>query len=282
MKTVAGVKSYAEAEAMLRLGADELYGGLAVVPNHRFPSQSFQTMDEIKAAVVLAKKKGRRFSLLVNQPSFGTRYRRTLAVARELDEAGLGGCIVRELPMLEELAALKLKARLTVSSLALCFNLPAMKRYKELGAARVVLPFQLTPSEAAPLIRNPYGLETEVFFHADFCCANVDPACRLWNLTRRDQTCRFPYRDEEGNVWHMPEANAPQKMRAVYGFLRSGARYLKIIRMNDFSEELEVLKFARILGKLFPKAKDEEEFVRLGEKLYFTVSRHARNAWKKR
>ncbi len=281
MKTVVGVKTYREAETMLRLGADELYGGLAAVPNHRLPAQSFQTMDELKAAVVLAAGMGRRFSLLVNQPSFGARARRTLSAAEELDEAGLGACIVRETPMLEALCGLGLKARLTVSSLALCFNLPAMKRYRELGASRVVLPFHLLPSEAAPLIANPYGLETEVFFHADFCCANVDPACRLWNLTHRDQTCRFPYRGPGGR-YRMPEAPAREKMRAVHGFHHSGAQYLKIIRMNDFSEELEVFKFARIMTKLLEKVRDREEFARLGEKLYFTVSRHARNAWKRR
>jgi len=281
VKTVVGVKTYDEAATMLRLGADELYGGLAAVPNHRFPSQSFQSIDEIKAAVKLTRKLGRRFSLLVNQPSFGAKSRKTLAVARELDEAGLGACIVREFPMLESLAALGLKARLTVSSLALVFNLPAMKRCKELGASRVVLPFQLLPGEAAPLIKNRYGLETEVFFHADFCCANIDPACRLWNLTHRDQTCRFSYKGPGGR-WRMPEANAREKMRAVYGFYHSGAQYLKIIRMNDFAEELEVFKFARIVDKLLKKGQSEEEFARLGEKLYFTVSRHARSAWKKR
>jgi collagenase-like PrtC family protease len=281
VKTVVGIKTYAEAETMLKLGADEIYGGLAAVPNHRFPSQSFQTMEEIKAAVTLAKKMGRRFSLLVNQPAFGARYRKTLAVAEELDEAGLGACIVRELPMLESLRGLGLKAKLTVSSLALCFNLPSMKRFKELGASRVVLPFHLLPSEAAALIRNPYKMETEVFFHADFCCANIDPACRLWNLTRRDQTCRFSYA-APGGRWKMPEANAPEKMRAVYGFHHSGAGYLKIIRMHDFSEELEVFKFSRIITELLKKNLTEDQFVRLGEKLYFTVSRHARMAWKKR
>jgi collagenase-like PrtC family protease len=281
VKTVVGVKNYSEAETMLRLGADELYGGLAAVPNHRFPSQSFQTIDELKAAVVLARRLGRSFSLLVNQPAFGARYHKTLSVARELDAAGLGACIVREQPMLESLSALGLKARLTVSSLALCFNLPAMKRYKQLGAARVVLPFQLLPGEAAPLIKNPYGLETEVFFHADFCCANIDPACRLWNLTHRDQTCRFSYKGPGGR-WRMPEANAGEKMRAVYGFYHSGAQYLKIIRMSDFSEELEVFKFARLITRLLEKGHPEEEFIKLGEKLYFTVSRHARSAWKKR
>lgn len=280
MKTVVGVKTYAEAETFLRLGADELYGGLASVPNHRLPDQSFQTMDELKAAVSLASAKGKSFNFLLNQPSFGEGYANTLPVVQELDEAGLGACIVRELPMLESLKALKLRARLNVSSLALCFNLPAMRRFREMGAARVILPFHISPREALPLIKNPYGLETEVFFHADFCCANMDPACRLFTLTRHAQTCRFTYTGTEG-PWKMPEANAPEKMRAVYGFYHSGAQYLKIIRMKDFKEQLEVFKFARIVDALLKKGVSEEEFVRMGEKLYFTVSRHALS-WKKR
>ena len=280
MKTVVGVKNYAEAEAFLRLGADELYGGLASVPNHRLPDQSFQDMDELKAAVRLASGKGKRFSFLLNQPSFGEGCEKALSVVSELDRIGLGACIVRELPMLESLRSLKLCAKLTVSSLALCFNLPAMRRFRELGASRVILPFHIAPNEALPLIKNPYGLETEVFFHADFCCANMDPACRLFTLTRRAQTCRFTYTGSEG-LWKMPEANAPEKMRSVYGFYHSGAQYLKIIRMKDFKEQLEVFKFARIIDKLLKKGVSEQDFVRMGERLYFTVSRHA-PSWKKR
>lgn len=278
MKIVAGVKTLREAETMLRLGADELYGGLAAVPNHRLPAQSFRTMDEIKAAVRLAVKKGKRFSLLLNQPAFGPRFRKGLSVARELDREGLGACIVRELAMLDALSREGLRAGLTVSSLALCYNLPAMKRFREMGASRVVLPFHMAPEEARRLIKNPYGMETEVFFHADFCCANVDPVCRLWNLTHRDQTCRFSYKGPGGR-WRMPEANAAEKMRAVYGFHHSGAGYLKIIRMNEFSDEIEVLKFSRMLTALLERGTGEEEFVKLGERLYSTVSRHA---WIKR
>lgn len=278
MKTVAGVKTLAEAEIMLRLGADELYGGLAAVPNHRLPAQSFQTMGELKSAVKLAAGRGKKFSLLMNQPAFGPRFRKALAVARELDGEGLGACIVRELAMLEALSKAGLKAKLTVSSLALCYNLPALRRFKKMGASRVVLPFHMAPEEARRLIENPYGMETEVFFHADFCCANVDPACRLWNLTHRDQTCRFSYTGPGGR-WRMPEANAAEKMRAVYGFSRSGAGYLKIIRMNDFKDEIEVMKFSRLLTALLAKCSGEEEFVKLGERLYSTVSRHA---WIKR
>lgn len=278
MKTVVGVKTFAEAETMLRLGADELYGGYAEVPNHRLPSQSFQTLAELKAAVRLAKAAGKKFSLLLNQPCFGPKYDEALGAAAELDREGLGACIVRELPMLEKLNALKLRAKLTVSSLALCFNLPAMRRYRELGASRVVLPFQLTPEEAAPLLKNRLGLETEVFFHGDFCCVNVDPACRLWSLKHVIQTCRYTYCGRGGG-WKMPEANAPEKMRSVYGFYHGGAGYLKMVRMENFSDEIEVFKFARMLTELLKKGPGEEDFVRMGEKLYSTVSRHA---WKKR
>jgi len=278
MKTVVGIKTFAEAETMLRLGADELYGGLAVVPNHRLPAQSFQTIGELKAAVGLTRAKGKRFSFLLNQPCFGPKYGETLDVVAELDRAGLGACIVRELPMFEKLRALKLRAKLTVSSLALCFNLPALRRFRELGASRVVLPFQTTPEEAAPLLRNRLGLETEVFFHGDFCCANVDPACRLWSLKHVIQTCRYTY-DCGGSQWKMPEANAPEKMRSVYGFYHGGAGYLKMVRMENFKDEIEVFKFARMLTELLKRGLDEAEFIRMGEKLYSTVSRHA---WKKR
>lgn len=278
MRTVVGVKTFAEAETMLRLGADELYGGYAEVPNHRDADQSFQTLTELKAAVRLAAVRGKKFSFLVNQPCFGPKYEEVLGVAAELDREGLGACIVRELPMLEKLKALKLRAKLTVSSLALCFNLPAMRRFRELGAARVVLPFQITPEEAAPLLRNRLGLETEVFFHGDFCCVNVDPACRLWSLKHVIQTCRYTY-SCGGGGWKMPEADAPEKMRSVYGFYHGGAGYLKMVRMENFSEEIEVFKFARMLTELLKKGLGEEEFMRMGGKLYSTVSRHA---WKKR
>ncbi len=263
---------------MLRLGADELYGGLAAVPNHRLPAQSFSSVDEIVTVIKMAARRGRRFSLLLNQPSFGDRFARSVALVKRLDAEGLGACIVRELAMLDALSRAGLKARLTASSLALCYNLPSMRRLKEMGATRVVLPFHMAPDEARRLIANPFGMETEVFFHADFCCANVDPVCRLWNLTHRDQTCRFSYTGPDGR-WRMPEANAAEKMRSVYRFHHSGAGYLKIIRMNDFRDEMEVLKFSRLLTALLEKGTGEADFVRMCLRLYSTVTRHA---WIKR
>jgi len=273
MKIVVGVKNYAEAEAFIRAGADELYGGLAAVPNHRLPNMSFQEPEELKAAVRLARARGRRFSFLINQPCFGAGYETTLAAVRELDDAGVSACIVRELPMLELLRAQKLRAMLTVSSLALCFNLPAMRRFKQLGAGRVILPFHITPQEAAPLIRNPYGLETEVFFNADFCCVNMDPACRLFSLTKAGQTCRFSY-DGPGGRWRMPEPAVPQKLRSDYDFFHCGAPAVKIVRRRDFSESMEAYRFARTLGRLLEKGVSFPDFLRLGSKLYFNVTRN--------
>lgn len=94
-----------------------------------------KTFPELKAAVRLAKASGKKFSLLLNQPCFGPKYDEALGAAAEPDREGLGACIVRELPMLEKLNALKLRAKLTVSSLALCFNLPAPEEALAAAAA---------------------------------------------------------------------------------------------------------------------------------------------------
>lgn len=279
MKIVVGVKNYAEAEAFIRAGADELYGGLAAVPNHRLPDMSFPDMDEIKAAIALANSRGRRFSFLINQPCFGEGYEKTRAAVRELDRAGVGACIVRELPMFEEIAALRLRARLTVSSLALCFNLPAMRRFRDLGATRIILPYHISPEEAAPLIKNPYGLETEVFFHADFCCVNMDPACRLFSLTKAGQTCRFTY-SGRGGSWKMPGPGVEQKLRADYDFYHCGKPCVKIVRRRDPAESMETYKYARALGHLLKAGKTFPDFLSMGKKLYFNVTRNARTCAK--
>ncbi len=274
MKLVVGVKNYAEAEAFVSAGAEELYGGLYDVPNHRLPNMSFQDMGELKAAVRLAVSRGRRFSFLLNQPCFGEGIKRALDAAAELDAAGLPACIVRELPMLEALRALRLKASVTVSSLALCFNLPAMRRFRQLGASRVILPFHISPAEAEPLIKNRLGLETEVFFNSDFCCVNMDPACRLFNLTRAGQTCRFNYHGP-GGPWRMPGPTVAQQLGSDYDFYRCGAPFVKIVRRRDFAESMETFKFARMLGRLLERGVPRGDFIRMGTKLYFNVTRNA-------
>ena len=51
--------------------------------------------------------------------------------------------------------------------------------------------------------------------------------------------------------------------------------------MNNFDEELKVFKFARMLAELLQRGVSEEDFTRMGEKLYFSASRHA-GSWKRR
>jgi hypothetical protein len=149
-----------------------------------------------------------------------------------------------------------------------------MRRFKALGASRVVLPYHISPQEAAPLIKNPYGLETEVFFHADFCCVNMDPACRLFSLTRAGQTCRFTYQGRGGR-WKMPGPSVEQKLRADYDFYHCGSPRVKIVRRRDFSESMETFKYARALGRLLKMGKTFPDFLRMGTKLYFNVARNA-------
>jgi hypothetical protein len=165
------------------------------------------------------------------------------------------------------------RAEFIISSLSLAFNSRALDYYKGLGVKRVIFPFHLLPGEAGRLIHNRLGMETEIFFHADFCCPNMDPACRLDGWAGAFQVCRFPYTCG-GKPHKMPEANVPQKLDVVYDAFHAGINYLKIIRVTDFRDQQEVLKEARVMLALLEGGASREKFRKLGEKLYFSVPRH--------
>jgi len=276
MRIVAGVKAYDEAEWLLAHGAAEVYGGVSGLPNHRDADQCIRTDAEFVRIARLARRRGRRALLALNEACFEADYPEVARRARALVRAGVAGVVVTELPLLHHLLASGLKTDFIISSLALTFNSRTLDYYRGLGVKRVILPFQLMPHEAGRLVRNPHGIETEVFFHADFCCVNVDPACRLDGWLKRYQVCRFAYRSG-GRPFRMPEANVPQKLEAVYGFFHAGVQYLKVIRRESFAEQMEIFKQARVMLRLLETGASWEDFARMGDRLYFAVSRNKKS-----
>jgi len=273
MLIVAGSKTYDEADWLLANGAAEVYCGVPGLPNHRDADQCLRDDAEFIRIARLAASRGKRALLAVNDACFEKDYpvvaRRIKAVVKAC------GCpvIIRELPLFHYLADSGLKAEFIISSLSLVFNARALDYYRCMGVRRVILPFHLLPGEAGRIINNNYGMATEIFFHADFCCPNMDPACRLDGWLKCFQVCRFPY-TSAGKPHRMPEANVPQKLDVVYDSFHAGINYLKIIRVTDFKDQQEVLKEARVMLALLEKGVSREDFRKLGEKLYFSVSRH--------
>ncbi len=273
MLIVAGAKTYDEADWLLANGAAEVYCGVPGLPNHRDADQCLENDAEFLRIARLAGARGKRALLALNEACFEKDYpavaRRVRAIVKTC------GCpvIIRELPLFHYLYNSGLRAEFIISSLSLVFNSRALDYYNKLGVKRVILPFHLLPGEAGRIINNRRGLETEIFFHADFCCPNMDPACRLDGWLKSFQVCRFPYTCG-GKPHRMPEANVPQKLDIVYDSFHSGIKYLKIIRVTDFKDQKEVLKEARVMLALLEKGVSREDFRKLGEKLYFSVSRH--------
>ncbi|MBI4350193.1 MAG: U32 family peptidase [Elusimicrobia bacterium] len=273
MLIVAGCKNYAEADWLLANGAAEVYCGVPGLPNHRDADQCLESDDEFIRIARMAGARKKRALLALNEACFEKDYPVVARRVKALVKACGCPVIIRELPLLHYLHSRGLKADFIVSSLSLVFNSRALDYYNGMGVKRVILPFHLLPAEAGRLINNNYGLETEIFFHADFCCPNMDPACRLDGWLKSFQVCRFGY-TSGGKPHRMPEANVPQKLDVVYDSFHSGIKYLKIIRVNDFEDQKEVLKEARVMLALLGKGVSREDFRKLGEKLYFSVSRH--------
>jgi hypothetical protein len=273
MLIVAGSKAYAEAEWLLAHGAAEVYCGVPGLPNHRDGDQCLLDDAEFIRIARLAKAKGRRALLAMNEACFEEDFPEVAARVKAILKACRVPIIIRELPLLHYLLRSGVKADFIISSLSLVFNSRALEYYKDLGVKRVILPFHLLPREADRLIHNRFGMETEIFFHADFCCPNMDPACRLDGWLKAFQVCRYRY-TSGGKPHRMPEANVPQKLDVVYDAFHAGIGYLKIIRVNDFKDQQEVLREARVMLALLEKGTSREDFRKLGEKLYFSVSRH--------
>ncbi|OGR51612.1 MAG: hypothetical protein A2049_09920 [Elusimicrobia bacterium GWA2_62_23] len=273
MLIVAGSKAYDEADWLLSNGAAEVYCGVPGLPNHRDEDQCLKDDGEFVRIARMAKGKGKRALLAINEACFEENYPEVAARVKAILKACRVPVIIRELPLLHYLRKSGVKADFIISSLSLVFNSRALDYYKDLGVKRVILPFHLMPYEAGRIIDNRLGMETEIFFHADFCCPNMDPACRLDGWLKSFQVCRFPYTCG-GEPYRMPEANVPQKLDMVYDAFHAGIKYLKIIRVTDFGDQREVLKEARVMLALLEKGVSREDFRKLGEKLYFSVSRH--------
>ncbi len=273
MLIVAGSKSHAEADWLLANGAAEVYCGVPGLPNHRDADQCLESDAEFIRIARMAKARGKRALLALNEACFEKDYPVVAGRVKAIMKACRCPVIIRELPLLHYLRKSGVRAEFIVSSLSLVFNSRALDYYRGLGVKRVILPFHLLPGEAGRLINNNCGMETEIFFHADFCCPNMDPACRLDGWLKSFQVCRLGY-TSGGKPHRMPEANVPQKLSVVYDSFHSGIKYLKIIRVNDFADQREVLKEARVMLALLEKGVSREDFLKLERSLQLLFKKH--------
>lgn len=186
MKILAPISSPADVEMLAASGAEEFYCG--VVPrewidaytgtiwlNRRSPiGANLASCESLAELTRLAHGHGIPVALTLNAPSYSERQLEWVGelARRATEELGVDALIVSDMALLLTLAELKIRARIHVSSVASALNSEAIALYRELGAARVILPRALSLGEIAALAGAAAaagGPELEAFILNDGC-----------------------------------------------------------------------------------------------------------------
>lgn len=274
MKMTVGVKSFAEAEYFFSQGADEVYCGLVKIRNNRLPHENFSTPAAVEKVIALARKNGKKVFLAANEMVQEKDYAATLRLLSLLKDKGLSGAIVRDPALLAYFKKNKFRFYFTLSTLANCFNSGTLEFFADLGISRLVLPMQMMPENAEGLMKNKFGIATEIFCQALYYGINVDSLCSLpcpqtseENSGKfRDFTCLLPFKNGREEFF-MPMPGPDQMLNAFYGHYKAGAGHLKVARWPNTLRQADLFHKARYLLKLLEKGISRELFVHEGRKL---------------
>lgn len=197
-------------KAALRFGADAVYGGM---PGYglRASAANFSS-EELKSAIALTHKCGKRFYVTLNLLPFDRDMEGYLVAAREAAEAGADAAIVSDLGaalmLREALPALPLH----ISTQANVLNTrTALHFHEATGATRIVLSREMSFADIRAMrAALPETVELEAFIHGAMCVAYSGRCLLSAALTGRSanrgecaQPCRWQY--------HVSEEKRPGK-----------------------------------------------------------------------
>ena len=271
MQITVGIKSIKEADYFLANGADEVYCGLVELHNNRLQCENLSSPDAVERVIELAAARGKKAFVAVNEIVHRKEYARTLRLLRKLKDKGLSGVILRDPALLDYFKKEKFRFYFTLSTLANCFNSRALEFFAELGISRIVLPMQMMPENAAGLIKNRFGIDTEVFCQALYYGINVDSRCELPCPQTgeekagkfRDFTCLLPFKSPKG-IFFMPMPEQEYMLNAFYDYYKAGVPHMKVARWPNTLREADLFLKARYLIKLLEKGIKRELFIHEG------------------
>lgn len=258
MNIQVGIGSFRELEYYLREGARELYCGLESIPSHVEGSGNFASTKEILKAASLARAAGAKMFFAANEVHAGL-LERTADVIAELAAGGLDGAIVKDLALLDLLKRRRIKTPLILSTLSCCLNAAALGFYRRYGVKRLALPEQLLPAEAAELVRNPWGIGTEVFLKARECCRNFNGLCFLDCHGRNTTVCKKKFTREHLS-FIMPNFTPAEHLAQLHDYHALGVGTLKIGRSPGAEVSRLIFAEGRHLLRLLASGLSREGF----------------------
>ena len=149
-------------------GADAVYFGVEFGSLRNFAGNF--TFDQADKGLDYLHKHGKKGYVTLNIYPFSDEYKKIIETAKTLDQLNADGFIVSDIGVLTQLAKLKLKAALHISTQANTTSFQAVSAYKELGAKRVNLARELSLEQIKQIqLKVKDQIETEVFIHGSVC-----------------------------------------------------------------------------------------------------------------
>ncbi|OGR67952.1 MAG: hypothetical protein A2X30_03160 [Elusimicrobia bacterium GWB2_63_16] len=259
MKLQVGIGSLEELDYYLGEGADELYCGLYSIPNHVEGARNFSAPAEVIAAGERARRAGRKLFFAANEVHKEL-LGRTAETIKELVEGGIDGVIIKDLALLDALREKKVRTHYILSTLSYCMNAETLAFYSGYGIKRVALPEQLAPAEARELLRNPYGVQAEVFLKHRECCINYNGLCFLDCHGGLTTFCKRPFRTGK-DEYRMAGPGAAERLAELYDYHRLGVEVLKVGRSPVKEASRLIFREARQIAALLGLGLPKERFV---------------------
>ncbi len=195
LKILSPLSCVAETEPLIKAGADEFYCGVlpaewretytvAACLNRRQEdntfiktSPHFHSFAAFEASVNRAHKDNIPVALTINEHYYSKdQYPYLKKYIEQALAAGTDAFIIGDPALLFTLKEMGSPAQIHISTAGTAFNSETVQFYRDLGAARVILPRHLSLEEIGEITRTVSDIELEVFI-LNSRCANVDGLC---------------------------------------------------------------------------------------------------------
>ncbi len=160
MRLISPIDHVGEADALLRAGANELYGGyvpaiwqqrfgpLASINQRTFAGAQIDCLEDLRQIVDCCQQQGAEFALTLNAPFYSEQQLPLLLdYVAEAVSAGVSSVILADLALLRLLSRQFPGLLYHASTLAHLSNSAAIRFYQQQGIGRVILPRHLSLAE---------------------------------------------------------------------------------------------------------------------------------------
>lgn len=181
IKIVSPITSIREVDPLIDAGVSEFYCGVMTERENksltniyclnRRPSL-FSNLTSFKELAGLVQKAGRKkakVSFTLNEFYAETQFISVMEQAKRAMDCGIDAFIVADIGLIERLRCYEDKIRIHIGVGGTVFNSHAVSFYKKMGAARIILPRQLTLSEISEIRSKTRDMELECLILNERC-----------------------------------------------------------------------------------------------------------------